>query len=50
MNDGFMIIEAYCYGENGAKIKETIGFYDDPGYRDTARLVCEAGLTMHFEE
>jgi hypothetical protein len=24
--------------------------FDDPGYRDTARLVSEAALTLFFEE
>lgn len=23
--------------------------FDDPGYRDTARLVCESGLTILYD-
>ena len=50
MDDGFLVIEAFALGDKGAKIKCTFTMFDDPGYRDTARLVCESALTMLFEE
>lgn len=44
MNDGFMILTGYGYGSNGAIVKEVFTLPDDPGYRDTARMVCESAL------
>ena len=46
MKEGFFVVEAYALGEGGAKIKNTFTMFDDPGYRDTARLVAESALTI----
>jgi len=44
MNEGYMILTGFGYGDKGAIIKETFTLPDDPGYRDTARMACEAAL------
>jgi hypothetical protein len=50
MKEGFFVVEAYALGEGGARIKNTFTMFDDPGYRDTARLVAESALTIFYED
>eukprot|EP01061_Rhynchopus_euleeides_P000378 TRINITY_DN1024_c0_g1_i1.p1 TRINITY_DN1024_c0_g1~~TRINITY_DN1024_c0_g1_i1.p1 ORF type:complete len:506 (+),score=190.34 TRINITY_DN1024_c0_g1_i1:36-1520(+) len=49
MNTGFLHITSTAEFEEGSKVKtarSTFFFKTDPGYRDTARMLVEAGLTM----
>eukprot|EP01061_Rhynchopus_euleeides_P000379 TRINITY_DN1024_c0_g1_i2.p1 TRINITY_DN1024_c0_g1~~TRINITY_DN1024_c0_g1_i2.p1 ORF type:complete len:506 (+),score=167.27 TRINITY_DN1024_c0_g1_i2:36-1520(+) len=49
MNTGFLHITSTAEFEEGSKVKtarSTFFFKTDPGYRDTARMVVEAGLTL----
>lgn len=46
MNLGYLKLHGYGYGVDGAKIKGTFTLPDDPGYRDTARMLAECALTL----
>lgn len=49
MNDGFLKIVGFGRGANGTQSKVTLYFPTDPGYRDTARMLVESGLTLAFD-
>ena len=50
MDDGWATITAYSKSENGLKLKQDLTFFKDPGYKDTARMLCESALTQLFNE
>lgn len=54
MDKGFLKITSYGYGEGGSKtgnpVKGVIYFPTDPGYRDTARMLAEAGMLLAVEQ
>lgn len=49
MDEGFLKIIAIAEGINGGKTTATFYFPTDPGYRDTARMLVESGLTLALE-
>mmetsp|Transcript_17921 Transcript_17921/g.2489 ORF Transcript_17921/g.2489 Transcript_17921/m.2489 type:complete len:84 (-) Transcript_17921:67-318(-) len=50
MNAGYLKLSAYGTGADGAKVKGVFTLPDDPGYRDTARMLSEAALTLALEQ
>jgi short subunit dehydrogenase-like uncharacterized protein len=50
MAQGYLVLDAIATGDKGGKIKHRFTMFDDPGYRDTARLVSEAALTLFLED
>jgi len=49
MDDGFLKVTAIGTGAAGKKAKAMMYFPTDPGYRDTARMLVEAGLVLAHE-
>lgn len=49
MDAGYLKITAYGKGSEGGKAKAIIYFPTDPGYRDTARMLVESGLSLSLE-
>ena len=51
MDEGFLKITTYGYGQDKAKAPKVATFYfpTDPGYRDTARMLAECGLLLATE-
>lgn len=49
MDKGFLKITGFGTGSNGTKVKTMIYFPTDPGYRDTARMLVESGLSLALE-
>lgn len=43
---GFLRVQGEAVGDKGGVAKSCIYFDRDPGYRETARMVCESGLTL----
>mmetsp|Transcript_19322 Transcript_19322/g.44713 ORF Transcript_19322/g.44713 Transcript_19322/m.44713 type:complete len:263 (-) Transcript_19322:183-971(-) len=46
MDEGYLIVEGTAKGSAGSIIKSTMQFHCDPGYKDTARMLVEAGLSL----
>jgi short subunit dehydrogenase-like uncharacterized protein len=46
MAKGYLRVHGYGRGIKGKTCKSTFYFATDPGYRDTARMLVEAGLVM----
>ncbi|GMH57555.1 hypothetical protein TrVE_jg13431 [Triparma verrucosa] len=44
--NGYLRVIGTGYGSKGSKVRSCIYFDSDPGYRDTARMVAEAGATL----
>ena len=45
-----MIVNLLGIGSKNTKIKARFCFVDDPGYRDTARMLAETGLAFIFNK
>eukprot|EP00697_Spironema_sp_BW2_P009554 gnl/Spiro4/24506_TR12145_c0_g1_i1.p1 gnl/Spiro4/24506_TR12145_c0_g1~~gnl/Spiro4/24506_TR12145_c0_g1_i1.p1 ORF type:complete len:504 (-),score=88.61 gnl/Spiro4/24506_TR12145_c0_g1_i1:118-1629(-) len=45
MEAGFLQVTAHATGTKGGRVRAKIYFPVDPGYRDTARMLVEAGMT-----
>lgn len=50
MDQGFLNVNAIGKGSNGTIVKAELYFPTDPGYRDTARMLVEAGLALSLQE
>ena len=50
MDQGYLKLTAYGTGKNGKQSRCCLYFPDDPAYRDTARMLVEAGLGMALDE
>jgi short subunit dehydrogenase-like uncharacterized protein len=50
MDKGFLKVTAYATGSKGTRARAGLYFPDDPGYRDTARMLVEAGLCLALDE
>ena len=46
LSDGFLRLTAVGTGNAGAQVQATIYFDNDPGYKDTARMLVESGLAL----
>lgn len=46
MDKGFLKVTGFGTGVKGTKVKSVLYFPNDPGYRDTARMLVETGLTL----
>eukprot|EP00466_Bigelowiella_natans_P020771 jgi/Bigna1/139660/aug1.51_g14368 len=46
---GYLKVAAVGTGEKGAKVHSVLGFYKDPGYADTGRMLVESGLMLALE-
>lgn len=46
LDKGFLKVTGIATGEKGTQVKSSFYFPTDPGYRDTARMLVEAGLTL----
>lgn len=49
MDKGFLRLVAYARGTKGGTATATLYLPTDPGYRDTARMAVESGLTLALE-
>jgi len=49
MDSGFLKVTGIATGSNGTKVKSVIYYPTDPGYRDTARMLVESGLSLALE-
>jgi len=49
MDKNFIKITCIGKGDKGSKVKCMLYFPTDPGYRDTARIVVETGLTLALD-
>lgn len=50
MDEGFLKLTAFATGDKGSQVKAVIYFPTDPAYRDTARMLVEAGLVLALQE
>lgn len=50
MNSGHLTVVGVATGKSGGKAEAKIYFPTDPGYRDTARMLVESGLTFVLED
>lgn len=46
---GYLLVSGVGYGANGSKVETEIYFPNDAGYKDTARMVSEAGLCLALD-
>ena len=46
---GYLLVSGVGDGANGSKVETAFYFPNDPGYKDTARMVSEAGLCLAFD-
>eukprot|EP01064_Diplonema_japonicum_P006032 TRINITY_DN139_c1_g1_i2.p1 TRINITY_DN139_c1_g1~~TRINITY_DN139_c1_g1_i2.p1 ORF type:complete len:477 (+),score=193.25 TRINITY_DN139_c1_g1_i2:46-1476(+) len=46
MDNGWLHLSAVAEGEDGSNVEADMYFNTDAGYRDTARMVVESGLTL----
>jgi short subunit dehydrogenase-like uncharacterized protein len=49
MDKGFLRVSAVGKGDKGGKVSTQFYFPTDPGYRDTARMLVESGLSLALE-
>eukprot|EP01034_Spumella_vulgaris_P029233 gene29233-36247_t len=49
MDAGFLRVNAIATGSNGGRVRAAFYFPTDPGYRDTARMLVEAGLVLALQ-
>lgn len=49
MDKGFLKVTGYAKGIKGNQVKTSFYFADDPGYRDTARMLVESGLVLALQ-
>eukprot|EP00600_Ochromonadales_sp_CCMP1393_P014239 CAMPEP_0175004228 /NCGR_PEP_ID=MMETSP0005-20121125/4651_1 /TAXON_ID=420556 /ORGANISM="Ochromonas sp., Strain CCMP1393" /LENGTH=491 /DNA_ID=CAMNT_0016259359 /DNA_START=77 /DNA_END=1552 /DNA_ORIENTATION=- len=49
MDAGFLKVTGLATGANGESVRGSLYFPTDPGYRDTARMLVEAGLALALE-
>lgn len=49
MNSGFLDVTGVATGTDGSTVKSTMRFPVDPGYKDTARMAVEAGLSLSLD-
>jgi len=50
MKRNYLRVHGFGYGENGNEVKSVLYFPNNAGYKDTARMLVEAGLCMSLEE
>lgn len=50
MDQGYLTVTGVGVGEKGTKVVSELHFPTDPGYRDTARMLVESGLTFILEK
>ena len=50
MKRNYLRVHGFGYGENGNVVKSVLYFPNNAGYKDTARMLVEAGLCMSLEE
>ncbi len=46
---GYLLVSGVGEGVNGSKVETEFYFPNDPGYKDTARMVTEAGLCLALD-
>lgn len=46
MDHGYLLVSGKGKGSNGSQVESTFYFPADPGYKETARMVVEAGLCL----
>jgi len=46
MDKGFLKVSGIAKGNKGNTVKSVLYFPTDAGYRDTARMIVETGLTL----
>jgi len=49
MARGFLELKSVGIGAEGAKVNGSIIFPNDPGYKDTARMLVETGLSLSLD-
>ena len=49
MKYGYLLVSGVGEGAKGSKVESELYFPSDPGYRDTARMVSEAGLCLALD-
>jgi len=49
MDAGFLRVTGFGSGSGGSKVRASIYFPTDPGYRDTARMLVESGLALALD-
>lgn len=49
MDKSFLRLTGFAVGDKGTKIQGEIYLPNDPGYRDTARMIVESGLSLSVD-
>lgn len=49
MDQGFLKVTGFGTGSQGSKVRASLYFPTDPGYRDTARMLVESGLALALD-
>ena len=49
MEKGYLMLTAQGQSKNGKRVESSFYFPNDPGYKDTARMVVESGLTLALD-
>mmetsp|Transcript_20383 Transcript_20383/g.30036 ORF Transcript_20383/g.30036 Transcript_20383/m.30036 type:complete len:584 (+) Transcript_20383:58-1809(+) len=49
MKYGYLLVSGVGEGVKGSKVESELYFPSDPGYRDTARMISEAGLCLALD-
>lgn len=49
LDNGFLRVTAFAEGCYGSKVQAMMYFPTDPGYRDTARMLVESGLSLALD-
>lgn len=44
MDNGYMDLKVFVENKSGQRALGNLQFFDDPGYRETGRMLAEAGL------
>lgn len=50
MDKGYLKLHTLATGVDGAKMKGLFTLPDDPGYRDTGRMLVESALTLALDD
>jgi len=49
MLKSFLRLKSVAVGDKGTRLRGILYFPEDPGYRDTARMIIEAGLSLSVD-
>lgn len=44
MDRGYLDLKIYVEGKSGSRIKGNLLYFEDPGYKETGRMLAESGL------